>query len=312
MFKTIVEDCDKEPKTKKRSPTSVDGDDAQSSKRSRLETSWKPSAGAASLGTSFIPDISPIYKPLPRVNTSMLEKQAPDDRNKDEESLSLLLSNKSKGRAAIYSGEKRKGFARGSEVPSLFSQCLQILKTNVEFIEEVGGLGYDILKPVLIMANAQTLIRIEDTNPHLMEDTAELWEKFVKKEFYNKGRNEMESWREMYERCVEERAVKLDALKGRVKQTYRKEEDSHRKTKLAYVDVAPKAPRNIRNAQVKHGTALPSGTPLVAGGPRPRNHIGDPTANSSRAGFTSKKPKTAPLMAKTFKLMRGIKGGFRR
>ena len=47
----------------------------------------------------------------------------------------------------------------------------------------------------------------------------------------------------MYERCVEERAEKLQALKGKVKQTYKKEEDSHRKTKLAYVDVAPKAPR---------------------------------------------------------------------
>ena len=74
----------------------------------------------------------------------------------------------------FFSGEKRKGFARGSEVPSLFSQCLQILKDNVEFIEEVGGLGYDIMKPVLVMANASTLIRIEDKNPHLMEDTAEV------------------------------------------------------------------------------------------------------------------------------------------
>ena len=116
----------------------------------------------------------------------------------------------------------------------------------------------------------------------------QLWEKFVQKKFYRKTRNEMESWREMYERCVEEQALKLDALKGRVKQTEKAEKDSHRKTKLAYVDVAPKAPRSIRNAQVKHGTALPSGAPLVAGGPRPRNLIGDPTANSSRAGFTSK------------------------
>ena len=44
----------------------------------------------------------------------------------------------------------------------------------MEFIEEVGGLGYDIMKPVLVMANASTLIRIEDKNPHLMEDTAEV------------------------------------------------------------------------------------------------------------------------------------------
>merc|ERR1712038_2182945 len=120
---------------------------------------------------------------------------------------------------------------------------MQVLKTNVDFIEEVGGLGFDILKPVLVMANAEALGRIEDINPHLMTDTAKLWEKFVQKKFYRKTRNEMESWREMYERCVEEQAIKLDALKGRVKQTYKAEKDSHRKTKLAYVDVAPKAPR---------------------------------------------------------------------
>ena len=116
----------------------------------------------------------------------------------------------------------------------------------------------------------------------------QLWEKFVKKKFYKKVREDMESWREMYERCVQEQAIKLNALKGQAKQTRKAEEDSHRKTKLAYVDVVPKAPRSIRNTQVKHGTALPSGASLVVGGPRPRNLMGDPTANSSRAGFTSK------------------------
>ena len=51
---------------------------------------------------------------------------------------------------------------------------MQILKENVEFIEEVGGLGYDILEPVLSMANEETLLRIEDCNPHLMEDTGQV------------------------------------------------------------------------------------------------------------------------------------------
>ena len=35
-----------------------------------------------------------------------------------------------------------------------------------------------------------------------------------------------------------------------MKQCYKAEDDSHKKTKLAYVDIAPKAPRSIRNAQV--------------------------------------------------------------
>lgn len=281
-----------------------------SSSSSVSDYSNKYSLPSSLSSSALIPEISPIYKPLPRPNINMLDRGSGGPENKDDIDLTLLLSHKNRGRSAIYSGIKRTGYF--GEVPSLHQQCIQVLKENVEYIEEVGGLGYDIMKPVLVMANATTLLRIEDCNPHLMEDTGELWEKFVRKEFYNKERQAMESWREMYERCVQERAVKLDALKGKVKSLYKSEEDQHRKTKLAYVDIVPKAPKSVRNVQARNGTALPNGTPLVAGGPRPRNLIQDPTANASRAYVAPKKPKTAPLMAKTFKLMRGIKGGFRR
>ena len=70
------------------------------------------------------------------------------------------------------SGIKRTGYY--GEVPSLHQQCIQVLKENVDFIEEVGGLPYDIMKPVLVMANASNLLRIENYNPHLMEDTGEV------------------------------------------------------------------------------------------------------------------------------------------
>ena len=59
-------------------------------------------------------------------------------------------------------------------MPTLFSQCIQVLKENVDYIEEVGGLPYDIMKPVLLMASDTTLMRIEDCNPHLMEFTGEV------------------------------------------------------------------------------------------------------------------------------------------
>ena len=35
----------------------------------------------------------------------------------------------------------------------------------------------------------------------------------MKKDFRNKAREDMESWREMYERCTVEREEKLEALK---------------------------------------------------------------------------------------------------
>ena len=62
----------------------------------------------------------------------------------------------------------------GGDVPSLHSQCIQVLKENVDYIEEVGGLPYEIMKPVLLMASDTTLMRIEDCNPHLMEYTGEV------------------------------------------------------------------------------------------------------------------------------------------
>ena len=61
----------------------------------------------------------------------------------------------------------------------------------------------------------------------------------------------MESFKEMYERCANEREEKLSALKGKVKNCYKQEKNKHRETKMAYVDIAPKAPRDVRNAQVK-------------------------------------------------------------
>jgi len=291
-------------------------DDQNKSKKSKSSSSDKfvlpiPPSSFPPIpsGPSLIPEISPVYKPLPRLPMHSVDRVV-EDKNTDEESLSMLLSNKNKNRTAIYSGTKRKGYF--GSVPSLYDQCIQILKDHVDKIDEVGNLGYDILKPILERASPETLMHIEDYNPYLMEDTSELWEKIVRKDFRNKEREECESWREMFERCTVERAEKFEALKGKMKQTSKAEEDQHKKTKLAYVDIAPKAPRNIRNAQAKHGTALPVGHSMVAGGARPRSQIGDPTANASRAGLVSKKPRVAPMMAKTMKLMKGIKGGFRR
>lgn len=313
MFsKPSLEDNEEKTSSRKRKGNGIE--DSSSSKHPKLlGSSHKnnlPSLPSSFSGTNLIPDISPIYKPLPRTNPFLADdKQKTEGKNDID--LSVLLSSKNKGMSRIYSGVKRTGFL-GGEVPTLFSQCIQVLKENVDYIEEVGGLPYDIMKPVLLMASDTTLMRIEDCNPHLMEFTGELWDKLVKKHFFNKKPEEMESPREMYERCTRERAAKFEKLKGKMKETVKEEEDSHRQTKLAYVDIAPKAPRSIRNQQAKHGTALPSGTPMVPGAPRPRNQILDPTAGASRAYVAPKKPKTAPLMAKTFKLMRGIKGGFRR
>ena len=112
--------------------------------------------------------------------------------------------------------------------------------------------------------------------------------------------------------------------------------DNHRKTKLAYVDGVAKAPRNIFRAQEKNGTGGSSGFASMpssssASSFQPKKYSG-PSSGSSKpmsqpgssgSGSASvsvpappaaaaKKPKVAPMMAKTLKMVRGLKVNFRR
>lgn len=90
---------------------------------------------------------------------------------------------------------------------------------------------------------------MEHHNPYLIEDTDELWQLHCGKEFKNKRREELETWREMYMRCLDEREAKLIALTANIKQSQDKSMPV-RQTKLAYVDSFVKPPRDIARRQV--------------------------------------------------------------
>lgn len=116
-------------------------------------------------------------------------------------------------------------------------------------MEYTGGVPYDILKPVLEKATPDQLYILENHNPYLIEDTDELWQFHCMKEFRTKHREEMESWRDMYIRCLDEREAKLKALTANIKLAQDKSLPV-RQTKLAYVDTVAKPPRNIARKQV--------------------------------------------------------------
>lgn len=256
-------------------------------------------------GPSFIPDISPHYKPLPRA------PPPPNNHGKTDEGVTLdaLIASRGKRQMAVYSGNKRSGF-RG-DVPSLKDQCIQKLKDNVDDIYECGGLSFDVLEPILLQASAETLMQIELYNPYLMEDTGSIWEGYCKKEFRNKQRNaeDLESWREMYERCIREREEKLEQLKNKVSKNFNSrgeaKDSAARQTKMAFVDQVSKPPREVRAQQAKNGTALPVGHSFKpgAGNAKVGMRNSDPTRGSGSV-MTSKKPKTAPMMAKVRRMMR--------
>jgi transcription elongation factor B polypeptide 3 len=155
--------------------------------------------------------------------------------------LSNIMTSKNQ-RTKVYSGNKMGT----SKVPTLFELCSRVLQDNIDALEYTGGVPYSVLKPILEKSNPNQLYMMEHHNPYLIEDTDELWKVHCQKEFRNKKREELETWREMYLRCLDEREAKLKALTANIKQSQDKSIPV-RMTKLAYVDAVAKPPRNIGN-----------------------------------------------------------------
>lgn len=255
---------------------------------------------------NLLPEITPNYRPMGLPCNTTSKKIISDD-----ETLGAIMYSKI-SRTKVYSGNK----IIWGTVPSLFDICTRVLQDNIDALEYTGGVPYLILKPVIERANPDQLFMLEHHNPYLIEDTDELWQLHCNKEFRSKKREEMETWRDMYMRCLDEREAKLKALTANIKQSQDKSLPV-RQTKLAYVDSVVKPPRNIARKQAKHGTGgvdkKPSVTPSSrltqfamsgVGGQVAVPNPGSRAASSTPTSTAIVKPKKAPLMQKTLALMK--------
>ncbi|MGH0175242.1 UNVERIFIED_CONTAM: hypothetical protein FKN15_070142 [Acipenser sinensis] len=95
---------------------------------------------------------------------------------------------------------------------SLYEQCIRVLQNNIDSIDEVGGVPYEILEPVLERCTPEQLYRIEQCNQCFMEDSNELWTRHCQRDFRRESPQEFESWREMYLRLHDEREERLRLL----------------------------------------------------------------------------------------------------
>lgn len=267
--------------------------------------------------SNLLPQISTNYKPLGFLPGD--GHRSGVTRTNDDEMLSKLMYAKNQ-RTKVYSGNK----VFFGKVPSLFENCIRLLQDNLDtlVLGYTGGVPYSILKPVLERATASQLFSMEHHNIYLMEDSDELWKLHCQREFKTKTRNEMETWREMYLRCIDERDAKLKSLTANIKLSQDKSLPV-RQTKLAYVDSMAKPPRSVAKKQAKNGISLtrPAVTPssrlqqLAAAGAE-KVSVPNPGASRVNAGNSSSggpsggnnyivKPKKAPLMAKTLQLLKG-------
>ncbi|XP_069829532.1 elongin-A-like isoform X2 [Dendropsophus ebraccatus] len=151
----------------------------------------------------------------------------------------------------VYSGSK---IIHLPKMLSLYQQCIRVLQNNIDSIQEVGGVPFEILKPVLDRCTPEQLNRIEECNPVFMEDSGNLWKKHCERDFKGHRLLEYESWREMYLRLFNEREEKLRKITKNISSAH-SGKPKGRQVKLAYIHGAAKPPRNIRRQQEINGTA---------------------------------------------------------
>ncbi|XP_020279484.1 transcription elongation factor B polypeptide 3 [Pseudomyrmex gracilis] len=293
------------PISNKKIAVKTEPESSDASNPSLLAPNIKLEPLSADLVTFTLPEISPNYKPLPHVNSI-------SSRREEFKPIDDIIYVKNQ-RTKVYSGNKPTA-RYGAKVPTLYELCLRVLMDNIDALEYTGGVPYDILKPVLERASAEQLFTLEHYNPYLIEDTDTLWEYHCNKEFRSMERKEMESWRDMYMRCLDEREAKLKNVTANIKQSIDNSVPV-RSTKLAYVDNVVKPPRNILKKQAKYGTA--SAIPVTASSVKKK--LSSPAANNAtniavpappmvrfKASTSNNGKKTkAPLMAKALQLIKG-------
>ncbi|XP_053316572.1 elongin-A-like [Spea bombifrons] len=225
----------------------------------------------------------------------------------------------------VYSGSKTIYLPK---MLTLYEQCIRVLQNNVDSIQEVGGVPFEILMPVLERCTPEQLSRIEECNSAFIEDSGDLWKKHCERDFRGQKLLEYESWREMYIRLFTEREEKLRMITQNISSAH-SGKPKGRQVKLAYIHGVAKPPHYIRRKQEIHGTAgliLPPHPPdkyklqkfehrdksIPPTNQSTSTNSGLPINNGHSSGPSQDPKKTvkriAPMMAKTMRAFRNRVG----
>ncbi|KAH8026032.1 hypothetical protein HPB51_015381 [Rhipicephalus microplus] len=237
--------------------------------------------------SSMLPEIQPVYKPLPHRSFIDDPPSKPLKKNLTNEEAIVFTSSR-KDRTLVYSGRK----CALSEIPTLYDMCLKVLIDNVEGMAYTGGVPYDILRPILEKCTPKQLYTLEDYNPVSFNCNvpASGWRFFLihcTREFKSSCPDAGETWRELYLKKFDEREEKFKSLTATITASMAKATPV-RQTKLAYVDTVAKPPRNVARQQAKHGTGLQSAVPV-----RPSDRLSSRPASSPSASASISRPSAA-------------------
>ncbi|XP_035477246.2 elongin-A isoform X1 [Scophthalmus maximus] len=197
-----------------------------------------------------LPAIQPNYRPLPSMDVTPLSPQRRKVPVFNDEEDTGFTGKRFNSKMVVYSGSKT---AYLPKMMSLFEQCIRVLQNNIDSIDEVGGVPFGILEPVLERCTPEQLYRIEQSNQCFTEDSDELWMRHCQRDFRRESPQEYESWREMYLRLHDEREERLRMLTQNITSAHANKPKG-RQVKMAFVNSVAKPPRDVRRRQEKFGT----------------------------------------------------------
>ncbi|XP_062869359.1 elongin-A [Trichomycterus rosablanca] len=197
-----------------------------------------------------LPAIQPNYRPLPSIDVTPLSPQRRKGPVMCDEEDAGFTGRRLNSKMVVYSGSKTSYLPK---MMTLYQQCIRVLQNNIDSIDEVGGVPFEILGPVLERCTPEQLFRIEQCNPDFTEESDDLWMRHCQRDFKTKSPQEYESWREMYLRLYQEREDHLRKLTKNISSAHANKPKG-RQVKMAFVNSAVKPPRDVRKRQEKFGT----------------------------------------------------------
>lgn len=113
-------------------------------------------------------------------------------------------------------GRSKKVSLVNGEPPKLLSFCQDVVKKNVDMIEYVGLIPYELLKPALERATPEQLLRIVKLNPQIEMECDELFKIICMKKPKQFRNMSDETWKETYVRTLKEEDDKFALLTSRI------------------------------------------------------------------------------------------------
>ncbi|XP_070493950.1 transcription elongation factor B polypeptide 3-like [Chironomus tepperi] len=226
-----------------------------------LSSDWLTQIPKLNLSSDLVTELDNTstvdYQQAPMHTATAVKPPMPKPGPSESELLTKSISS-IKSRTRIFSGNARSR----SEVPTLKNQCLRVLTQNLDYVECIGDVPFNVIRPALEKAKPDQLTKIEYYNPYLLDESDILWMAICQRKWRTRQPTEMESWREMYERCNQEDEEKLNRLTKNIRQGQEKSSSCVQRTKMAFVDTTVKAPKRIQVVK-KPEVFIPTKNPAV-------------------------------------------------